>query len=239
MLMPDGTLKVRDKGTPQGGVISPVLSNLFLHYVFDKWMQINYKLNPWCRYADDGLVHCRTYEEAIDLLSQIEKRFKTCGLDLHPNKTKIVYCKDDKRTKDYNIKEFTFLGYTFCRRTAVRRYDGKIFNSFLPAISKKACSAILLQIKLKWKIHLRTDISLQELAKIYNCIIRGWIQYYGKFYKSALQVIANYINHRLVKWARRKYLRLKEHKQKAYDWLVHVYKCKPKLFEHWKLFSVC
>ena len=239
MLMPDGTIKARDKGTPQGGVISPVLSNLFLHYIFDKWMQINYKSNPWCRYADDGLVHCNTYEEAANLFSQIEQRFKKCGLEIHPDKTKIVYCKDDKRTKDYHINEFTFLGYTFCMRTAIRRYDNKIFNSFLPAISKKAHSTILMQIKLKWKIHLQTDISLEELAKRYNPIIRGWIQYYGKFYKTALKKIANYINLRLVKWGRRKYLKLKGHKQKAYDWLVRVYKANPNLFDYWKMFNVC
>jgi RNA-directed DNA polymerase len=239
MLMPDGTMKTRDKGTPQGGVISPVLSNLFLHYVFDKWMQINYKSNPWCRYADDGLVHCNTYEEAVNLLSQIEQRFKSCGLEIHPDKTKIVYCKDDIRTKDYHINEFTFLGYMFCMRTAIRRYDRRLFNAFLPAISKKARVSILLQIKLKWKMHLQTDISLEELAKRYNPIIRGWIQYYGKFYKTELQKIANYINLRLIKWARRKYLKLKGHKQKAYDWLVRVYKSNPNLFEYWKLFSVC
>jgi RNA-directed DNA polymerase len=224
---------------PQGGVISPVLSNLFLHYVFDKWMQINYKTTPWCRYADDGLAHCRTYEEAISLRKQIEQRFNRCGLEIHPDKTKIVYCRDDKRTEKHSLNEFTFLGYTFCMRTAKTRYGNKIFNSFLPAISKKACNSILLQIKFKWKIHLQTDTSLEELAKRYNPVIRGWIQYYGKFYKTGLRKIANYINLRLVKWARRKYLKLKIHKQKAYDWLVRVYNANSNLFEYWKLFSVC
>jgi hypothetical protein len=186
MVMPDGTLKARDKGTPQGGVVSPILSNLFLHYVFDKWMEINHKANPWCRYADDGLVHCRTYSEAQTLLELIDRRFKECGLEIHPEKTKIVYCKDESRKEDYPINEFTFLGYTFCRRTAKNQYTQEMFNSFLPAVSKKALKAMRQEIRLRWKLHLRSDLSLEELAEKYNPVIRGWIQYYGKFYKTEL-----------------------------------------------------
>ena len=239
MVMPDGTLKHRDKGTPQGGVVSPVLSNLFLHYVFDKWMDTHHKANPWCRYADDGLVHCKTYSEAQTLLDLLSKRFKDCGLEIHPEKTNIVYCRDSKRQEKYPIKEFTFLGYTFCSRTAMNQYTKEIFNSFLPAVSKKALQAMRKEIKCAWKLHLRSDLSLEQLAEKFNPVIRGWIYYYGMAYKTELRGLANYINMRLVKWARRKYISLKFHKQRAYDWLARVYNANPPLFEHWKLFKVC
>ena len=98
IVMPDGSTIQRNKGTPQGGVISPVLSNLFLHYVFDKWMQHNHPETPWCRYADDGLVHCKTEEQALAMLNQLAQRFNQCGLELHPDKTKVVYCKDKNRS---------------------------------------------------------------------------------------------------------------------------------------------
>jgi group II intron reverse transcriptase/maturase len=239
MVMPDGTIKPRDKGTPQGGVISPVLSNLFLHYVFDKWMTINYKENPWCRYADDGLVHCKSYDEANSILGSLGQRFNDCGLELHPEKTKIVYCKDSKRKQEYPIHEFKFLGFTFIGRTAMNRKTKELFNGFQPAVSKDALRAMRKQVKQKWKLHLRSEVSLETLAKTYNPIIRGWIQYYGKFYKTELSSLANYINLKLVRWARRKYKSLKGHKQKAYDWLVRVFNTNPTLFEYWKLFKVC
>jgi len=239
MVMPDGTIKPRDKGTPQGGVVSPVLSNLFLHYVFDKWMATNRKRNPWCRYADDGLVHCKSYTDAKAILVLLEQRFKECGLEQHPEKTKIVYCKDSKRKEDYPIKEFTFLGFTFCGRTAMSYQTKSIFTSFLPAVSKEALRAMRKQVKLQWKIHLRSEVSLDILAEMYNPVIRGWIQYYGKFYKTELSSLANYINMKIVRWARRKYKSLKIHKQKAYDWLVRVYNANPTMFEYWKLFKVC
>lgn len=239
MVMPDGTLKHRDKGTPQGGVVSPVLSNLFLHYVFDKWMDTHHKANPWCRYADDGLVHCKTFSEAQTLLDLLAKRFKDCGLEIHPEKTEIVYCKDSTRQENYPIKEFTFLGYTFCSRAAMNQHTKEIFNSFLPAVSKKALKAMRKVIKHTWKLHLRSDLSLEQLVEKFNSVIRGWIQYYGMTYKTELSGLANYINMRLVKWARRKYLSLKIHKQRAYDWLARVYNANPTLFEHWKLFKVC
>ena len=239
MVMPDGTIKTREKGTPQGGVISPVLSNLFLHYTFDKWMVIRHSGNPFCRYADDGLVHCRTYEEAQALLKQLDQRFKECGLEIHSEKTKIVYCKDDLRKGNYTICEFTFLGYTFVKRTARNRYTKKVFNSFLPAVSEVAIKAMRKQIRTRWKLQIRTDESLEGFAKQYNPVIRGWIQYYGEFYKTELRHLANYINYKLVKWARRKYMSLRTHKQRAYDWLARVYRNTPTLFEHWKLFQVC
>ena len=239
MVMPDGTIKAREKGTPQGGVISPVLSNLFLHYTFDKWMVLKHSENPFCRYADDGLVHCRTYDEAQALLRSLEQRFRECGLEIHPEKTKIVYCKDDQRKGNYSHCEFTFLGYTFMKRTAKNRYSKKVFNSFLPAVSDKAIKAMRKQIRTRWKLQIRSEASLEDFAKQYNPVIRGWIQYYGVFYKTELQNLANYINYKLVKWARRKYMSLRTHMQQAYDWLARVYRNMPTLFEHWKLFQVC
>jgi RNA-directed DNA polymerase len=239
MVMPDGAIRSREKGTPQGGVISPVLSNLFLHYTFDRWMEIKHSGNPFCRYADDGLVHCRTYEEAQALLKSLDQRFKECGLEIHPEKTKIVYCKDDQRKGNYSLCEFTFLGFTFMKRTAKSRYTKKVFNSFLPAVSEKAIKAMRRQIRTEWKLQIRTEASLDEFAKQYNPVIRGWIQYYGEFYKTELRHLANYINYKLVKWARRKFMSLRTHKQQAYDWLARVYRNMPTLFEHWKLFQVC
>lgn len=239
MVMPDGRTKARDKGTPQGGVVSPVLSNLFMHYVFDRWMGTKHKENPWCRYADDGLVHCKSQSEAQLLRSALDQRFEECGLELHPGKTKIVYCKDFQRRKDYAIKEFDFLGYTFRSRPAMNQYTKQMFNSFLPAVSKTALKAMRKQVKIKWKLHLHSETSLIGLAEKYNAVIRGWIQYYGKFYITEMIGLANYLNLRLVKWARRKYKSLKLHKKRAYDWLRRVFQANPTLFEYWKVFKVC
>ena len=239
MLMPEGTMKARDRGTPQGGVVSPVLSNLFLHYVFDRWITANHPGSPWCRYADDGLVHCDTFREAEMLVDSLRQRFRECGLELNQEKTKIVYCKDAARKEDYPVKEFTFLGYTFRSRTAMNQYTKKVFNSFQPAVSREALKSMSKQIKYEWKLHTCSGLNLRELAEKYNPVIRGWMQYYGKFYITELNGLANCLNLRLVKWARRKYKSLKIHKQRAYDWLVNVYKADPGLFEYWKVFKPC
>jgi len=214
MLLPDGSMKARDKGTPQGGVVSPVLSNLFLHYVFDRWMLANHAGSPWCRYADDGL-------------------------ELHPEKTKIVYCKDSARKENHPVKEFAFLGYTFRSRTAMNQYTKKVFNGFQPAVSREALKSMRKQVKYEWKLHTRSESNLRELAERYNPVIRGWIQYYGKFYITELNGLANCLNLRLVKWARRKYKSLKIHKQRAYEWLISVFRANPVLFEYWKVFKLC
>ena len=142
MQMPDGSLVERPKGTPQGGVISPVLSNLFLHYVFDSWMSRNRATMPWCRYADDGLVHCQTEQQAQNLLKALKERFEQCGLELHPKKTKIVYCKDGSRKGTYSEMEFTFLGYTFRRRLVKSSKLNRRFVGFTPAVSGCAQKAM-------------------------------------------------------------------------------------------------
>ena len=229
----DGTQLERTKGTPQGGVISPVLANLFLHYVFDKWMERNYPQYPFCRYADDGITHCRTEAEAKLLLKSLDVRFKECGLELHPEKTKIVYCKDDDRRGEYSDISFDFLSYTFRPRRSKNRW-GKFFVSFLPGVSNKAGKAMR-QKAWKWKMHLRSDKSLEDLSRMFSPVIRGWINYYGKFYKSALYPTLQQLNRTLVRWAMRKFKKLKGHRRRAGYWLGNVARRQPQLFPHWQL----
>ena len=179
IVMPDGNTIQRDKGTPQGGVISPVLSNLFLHYVFDKWMQHNHPETPWCRYADDGLVHCKTEEQALAMLNQLAQRFNQCGLEVHPDKTKVVYCKDKTRRGKFSVTSFDFLGYNFKPRL-VRSRDGKMFVGFNPAVSSSASKAMRDRVR-QWKLKYRVELSLEEIAVYCNPVLRGWMQYYGAY----------------------------------------------------------
>ena len=229
----DGTLIERTKGTPQGGVISPVLANLFLHYVFDKWMERNHSQNPFCRYADDGIVHCRTISEANEIREMLDIRFKECGLELHPEKTKIAYCKDDDRRDNYPITSFDFLSYTFRPRRAKNRW-GNYFVSFLPAISNKAGKAIRQKVR-NWKMHLRSDKSLEDLSRMFSPVIRGWINYYGKFYKSQFYTTLRHLNRILVRWAMRKFKKLKGHRRRAEYWLGRIAQRQPRLFPHWQM----
>ena len=173
---PNGECLARTKGTPQGGVISPVLSNLFLHYVFDVWISKNYTQLPWCRYADDGVVHCKTEKEAQEIKTQLEERFKECALELHPEKTKIVYCKDGMRKGKYSTTTFTFLGYDFRRRKAKSQKTGRVFLNFGPAVSKEAATSMREKVR-QSGMRLRSETSIQELATEYNPILRGWIEY--------------------------------------------------------------
>lgn len=229
----DGTLVERTKGTPQGGVISPVLSNLFLHYVFDNWMNRNYSELPFCRYADDAVVHCRTETEAIKLMKALETRFRQCKLELHPDKTRIVYCKDEDRCGNYPITSFDFLGYTFRPRRSKNKW-GKYFINFSPAVSNKAGKAMR-QTTRQWKLHLRSDKSLEDLSRMYSPVVRGWINYYGSFYKSALHPTLRHLNRTLVRWAMRKFKRLKGHRRRAEYWLGKVARRQPELFPHWQM----
>jgi len=229
----EGHLVERTAGTPQGGVISPLLANLFLHYAFDVWMKRRYPQNPWVRYADDGLVHCRTKQEAERLLEILRKRFEECKLELHPEKTRIVYCKDDDRRGDHPNISFDFLGYTFRPRRAKNRY-GKYFVSFLPAVSDKAIKSMR-RVVHDWRMHLKPDKSIEDLSRMFNPIIRGWINYYGHFYKSRLHIVLRYINGCLVYWARRKYKRLHRHQRRAEYWLGRLARRDPRLFTHWQM----
>ena len=229
----DGSLIHRDKGTPQGGVISPLLANLFLHYAFDMWMKRRYSWIPFERYADDGICHCRSKAEAEGLLVSIERRFAECGLELNLQKTKIVYCKEDDRRGNYPEQKFDFLGFTFRPRRAKNR-KGKLFVGFMPAISNKAKKSICDAMR-QWKMHRQTDKSLDELARVVNPVLRGWINYYGSFYKSALYRVFQQLNNILVRWASRKYKRLRRNNQRARQWLQGVFHRQPKLFAHWQL----
>lgn len=229
----DGTLLARTKGTPQGGVVSPVLSNLFLHYVFDKWMERNYPQQPFCRYADDGIVHCQTEAEALELREALGNRFKECGLGLHPEKTRIVYCKDDDRRGDHHTTKFDFLGFTFRSRRSKNRH-GKYFINFSPAISNKAGKAMRQKAR-GWKMHLRSDKTLEDLSKMFSPVIKGWINYYGSFYKSALYPTLKQLNRTLVRWATRKFKRFRGHRQRAEHWLGRIAKKQPRLFPHWQM----
>ena len=231
--MPDGTRVERDRGTPQGGVVSPLLANLFLHYAFDNWMRRTNPHIPFERYADDSVCHCRTREEAEQLKDALTQRFADCGLELHPEKTKIVYCKDDDRRLEYPLTGFDFLGYTFRPRRSKNRW-GKYFINFTPAVSNKAAKAIRQTLR-KWKLHLRSDKSLMDLAHMFNAVIRGWVNYYSAYYKSALYPTLKQIDRKLTLWATRKFKRLRNHKRRAAQWLREVARRDMKLFAHWRL----
>lgn len=231
MQKPDGTKVERNTGTPQGGVISPLLANLFLHYAFDKWMDKNFTNNPFERYADDIIVHCNTYDEAVRLLEKIKQRLQECYLELHPTKTKIVYCKDSSRHDDFENISFDFLGYTFRPRKVVKY---RTFTGFNPAVSNKARKKMTETIR-GWRLHLAVNKELDQIAKEINPIVNGWVNYYGKFYKTALYPIIHHINAALTRWVKKKYKKFRGHFRKAIHWLGRIAKRNPELFGYWKI----
>jgi RNA-directed DNA polymerase len=228
---PDGTLQERDKGTPQGSAVSPVLANLFMHYAFDSWMARNYPDCPFERYADDGVVHCKSRRQAEYVLAAIAARMKEVGLRLHPDKTRIVYCKDSNRRGKHEHTSFTFLGYTFRPRKA-RRKDGAMFTSFLPAISPEALKARSARLR-ELRIHRHTNLTLEDLARWLNPIVAGWMRYYGRYYRSALYPLLRRVNVYLRRWAGKKYKRLRTYKRFK-QWWVRLLKREPGLFTHWQ-----
>jgi RNA-directed DNA polymerase len=230
--MSDGTLIPREKGTPQGGVASPLLANIFLHHAFDRWMAENHPMNPFERYADDIIVHCRTGTEAKFIRREIEERLQACKLEAHPQKTKIVYCRDSNRTGNHRPIQFDFLGYTFRPRPSVNR-RGVFFVGFIPGISGKASQAVTAEIR-RWRIHRKSDKNLEDLSHIYNRTIRGWVNYYGQYNKSAMYPVLRGLNLRLVRWVQKKYKR-KRSIRKATHWLCRVARKNPGLFAHWQL----
>ncbi len=229
----DGTLVNREKGSPQGSVISPLLANLFLHYAFDEWMRRNYGNIPFERYADDIVVHCRNEEQARRIKTVIEERLNQCRLELHPEKTKIVYCKDVDRRGNYPREKFDFLGYTFRPRRSKNRW-GKYFVNFTPAVSDKAAREMRRTMK-GWNLHLRSDKTLEDLSRMFNPILRGWINYYGRYYRSALYPTLRVLDRTLVRWATRKHKRLRGHPRRATHWLGRIARREPYLFAHWEI----
>jgi RNA-directed DNA polymerase len=233
----DGTLVARVMGTPQGGVISPLLANIFLHLAFDTWMQEEHPGVPFERYADDVLVHCTTAEHAARMRMAIEARLGRCKLALHEGKTKVVYCKDANRPDRWEHEKFDFLGFTFRPRRARNRH-GQYFVSFSPAVSARAAKQMRQTIRRDWRLTHRTDKELSDLAHMFNPILRGWIIYYGRFYRSAMVQALWTLNPTLTMWAQRKYKTLKGHRTRATRWLGGVARRDPTLFAHWQLLGL-
>jgi RNA-directed DNA polymerase len=229
--LPDGSLQQRDRGTPQGSAVSPVLANLFMHYAIDTWLEREFPTVWFERYADDAVVHCATERQAREVLAALQGRMVEVGLRLHPDKTKIVYCKDQRRRGSSELTSFTFLGYAFGPRTAMGK-DGKPFLTFQPAVSPRAMAKMSQEIR-RWRLHLRTGLSLGELAEMINPIVAGWMNYYGRFYRSKLYPLLQRINTYLMRWAGRKYRRLHSYRRFT-TWWRGILDRDPELFTHWR-----
>jgi RNA-directed DNA polymerase len=234
---PDGTQQERDKGTPQGSAISPILANLFMHYAFDTWMARNFPGCPFERYADDAVVHCRTRRQAERVLARIAQRMGEVGLRLHPDKTRIVYCKDSGRRGEHEHISFTFLGFAFRPREAINGKTGEHFTSFSPAISPEALKAKGDRLR-ELRIHRQTNLSLDDLAKWLNPITAGWMNYYGRYNRSELYPLLRRVTFYLMRWAGKKYERLRAYKRFK-RWWTGLIKREPGLFAHWRWVRWC
>ncbi len=229
--MPDGSLAQRDCGTPQGSAVSPVLANLFLHYAFDMWMAGKFPSVPFERYVDDAVVHCRSERQARMVLAALGERMGQVGLMLHPDKTRIVYCKDGKRRGSHEHTSFDFLGFTF-RARGMRSRHGNVFTGFGPAVSKAALKKMSAEVR-SWRLHTRTTLTEKDLARWINPVIQGWMNYYGRFYKTALYPLLWRINGYLVRWLRKKYRRLRAFKKAHAAW-KRVTAQYPRFFAQWQ-----
>ena len=229
----DGSLVPRDRGSPQGSAISPLLANIFLHYAFDAWMARAYPGVRFERYCNDIVVHCASEQQARDIRDALAARLAECGLELNEAKTAIVYCKDADRKGSHEHYRFDFLGYTFRPRLSKSRF-GKHFVNFSPAVSDEAGKRMRREIR-RWRLHLRADKTLTDLARMFNTVIQGWINYYGRFYKSRLYPTFRHLNEILVRWAMGKYKRLHRRPTRARRFIVHVARREPNLFAHWRL----
>jgi RNA-directed DNA polymerase len=228
-----GEVKDRNRGTPQGGIVSPLLMNLFMHYGFDRWMRREMPSCRFARYADDAVIHCQSEQMALKVRKLLAERFATCGLELHPEKTQIVYCRDNNRRDDYPVIQFTFLGFTFRPRGA-RDRKGELFTSFLPAVSREAQRRMRQQIR-SWRLPRRTLSTLADLSVDYDATLRGWWNYYGSFYPSAMSGVFQHFDLALAYWGRRKYKRLAGRKRYSRQWLQRIARMQSRLFVHWRL----
>ena len=228
----DQELRLVGRGTPQGSAISPLLANLFMHYAFDVWLSGKFPDVSFERYCDDCIAHCGTQAQAVGVRDAVAARLAEFGMELHPEKTRIVYCKDADRRGDHDITSFTFLGYTFRPRLSKSRW-GKHFVNFTPAVSRDAAVRMSREIR-SWHIPRRSDKSLSDLARMFNPIVRGWLNYYGRFYKSMLYPLLQHLNTKLVQWATRKYKRLRRRERRARLWLRRIARQEPRLFAHWR-----
>jgi len=234
MVKEDGTTIERRRGTPQGGVVSPILANLFMHYTFDLWMARTHPDLPWCRYADDGLVHCRTELGAKALKAELQVRLAECHLEMHPTKTKIVFCRDGNRKGKHPNVRFDFLGYCFRPRLVRNSRDNSLFCGFNPAVSSSAMKAMRQTIR-DLNLRRQTQLSLQDIARTINPLLRGWLAYYGRYAPSALYPLLRYVNQTLVAWAMRKFKRFKRHKVQASEFLQRLATDCVELFVHWDI----
>lgn len=232
----DGTIKHPEgKGTPQGGVISPVLANIFLDIVFDKWLAKESPTTEFERYADDIVIHCSNIKEALRLLEKVKQRFKDCKLELQQEKSKIVYCRRNlKRQPPFKVRyqKFDFLGYTFKPR--VVKVGCKLKMGFSPAMSQKSMGRITRELKLM-NFHRWVQFPISKIAVLLQLKIRGWINYYGKFRMSEMRKLFRVLHKRLVKWIRNKYRRYRKQSWGyAYKYLQSISRSYPNLFEHWQ-----
>jgi group II intron reverse transcriptase/maturase len=233
MLMADGNLVAREKGTPQGSPISPLIANLFLHYGFDAWMAREFPAVQFERFADDLVIHCVSESHARDLREALARRLVEVGLELHPDKTKIVYCKDSNRRGTYEHVSFTFCGYMFRPRKTANKSRGVTFTAFLQAVSAGKLTAMSRRAAW-WPHNRRVTWTLDDLAAEVNPVMRGWLAYYTAFYPSEVTPLCHRIDLHLVRWARWKYKRLERSGPRARAWLRGVRTREPELFEHWR-----